>query len=224
ANPNLADSDGNTPVHYALGQKPILELLLAHKADVTATNKAGETPLHWAANAGLKDAAELLLAHGAEVNARDNNGSTPLHAAVFAGKKDLVDLLLASKANPSLPNKNGKVPLDLANSNQPVVTKSVAPGVTLTMEMSFPSPVMPYLPSATKTAIATALKEHGAVEKDIPRQPVPSPANTDFQQRLDAIMRKATAGATNPAPPLQPMPGQTLPPVPPPPIGPRTNR
>jgi ankyrin repeat protein len=56
----------------------VAELLLAHGADVNATNNAGWTPLHLAAKNGCKDEIELLLANKAAINATNNGGQTQL--------------------------------------------------------------------------------------------------------------------------------------------------
>ena len=46
------------------GRKDVVELLLANKADVNATNNNRDTPLHVAASEGHKDVAEVLRQHG----------------------------------------------------------------------------------------------------------------------------------------------------------------
>jgi ankyrin repeat protein len=85
----------STPLHAACsrGRKDIIELLLANKADVNATDIRKDTPLHMAAQAGHQDIVELLLANKADVNAKNNNGSTPLDEAAKKGHKDVVELL-----------------------------------------------------------------------------------------------------------------------------------
>ena len=73
------------------GHKDVVELLLAHGAEINAANnKYGATPLHLAAQEGYKGVAELLLARGAEVNAKDKDGETPLYIA--AKKNRSIDL------------------------------------------------------------------------------------------------------------------------------------
>jgi ankyrin repeat protein len=114
-NPNFVsskDNDGLMPLHHAasIGNKDMIELLLANNADVNATAQrqiltsrgghpfpdisgSGMTPMHYAAMSGNKDVVELLLANKADVNAKDREGLTPLHAAEAHGHKDIVELL-----------------------------------------------------------------------------------------------------------------------------------
>jgi ankyrin repeat protein len=98
AEPDLVlsrDFGGFTPLHWAVikGQKDIVELLLANKADVNAkANRDGRTPLHMAVFAGHKDVLEMLLARNADVDANSQQG-TPLHLAQSLGRTDLANLL-----------------------------------------------------------------------------------------------------------------------------------
>jgi ankyrin repeat protein len=84
------DFDGATPLIVAVenGHLEVTRLLLASRADVSATNGGGQTPLHVAAIVGQKDAAKLLLDNEAPVDARDGRSQTPLHFAAMHGRED----------------------------------------------------------------------------------------------------------------------------------------
>ena len=98
-------------------------LLLAHGADVNATNRLGGTALHLAVLSGNPAMAKLLLEHRAAVDSRNDHGETPLFAAVRlaaglgglpAGKSitnaaiTLVGLLLANHASVNATNLQGR--------------------------------------------------------------------------------------------------------------------
>jgi ankyrin repeat protein len=57
----------------------VIEVLLAHRADISAKDKDGSTALHWAADRGDKEVIEALLAGSVDVNEKNKNGSTALH-------------------------------------------------------------------------------------------------------------------------------------------------
>lgn len=93
------------------GRKDVVELLLAHGADVNVKDLHGETPLHKAVCGGHGQAVESLLAAKADINAEDSCKSTPLREAVTSKRPDMVSLLLAQGASVNVALQNGETPL-----------------------------------------------------------------------------------------------------------------
>jgi ankyrin repeat protein len=58
-----------------------VEFLIAHGADVNATNPSGQTALHGAAYMGADAAVRVLVRHGAKLNVQDAQGQTPYRLA-----------------------------------------------------------------------------------------------------------------------------------------------
>jgi ankyrin repeat protein len=100
AQPNCADSDGNTPLHFAaLSATPIVAALLCDAgAAVDAVNRSGHTPLGVACEAGNWELARFLLERGAKLEVA--HGQPALLAAAAAAEDDVqgVKLLLRRKA------------------------------------------------------------------------------------------------------------------------------
>lgn len=75
----------------AYGMAPVVQVLLAHGADVNGQDVTGFTALHGAAKAGRLDIAKRLIEAGADVGIKDRNGYTAL---TYAGKaSDMIELL-----------------------------------------------------------------------------------------------------------------------------------
>src|SRR5262245_3015099 len=89
-------------------EKAALALVRAGGLDVKARNAAGDTPLHRAAEKGMRALAESLLARGAEVNARAKNGETPLHFAALDADASVAELLLDAGADAAARNADGE--------------------------------------------------------------------------------------------------------------------
>jgi ankyrin repeat protein len=108
ANPN-----GETPLMIAAirGSLPAVKLLLGRGA---ALNRAGWTPLHYAASGPDNGVTAWLLTQGAAVDARSPNGTTPLMMAARYGNSLLVPLLLKAGADPALANEQGLTAADFA--------------------------------------------------------------------------------------------------------------
>lgn len=83
--PNLADSDGNTPVHLAIKSHVSAErlaLLLSLEYPVNRRNSQGQTPLLLAISTHQYDSARVLLENGADPFLNDNLGNSAASLAV----------------------------------------------------------------------------------------------------------------------------------------------
>jgi ankyrin repeat protein len=103
-------------------REAVLALLRTFPAPVNAKGeRAGQTPLQWAAYRADKDLVELLLAKGADVNVKDDIGQTPLHYAApswhLEDSKEVAELLLARGADINAKDENGVTPIHMALYN-----------------------------------------------------------------------------------------------------------
>ncbi|RDX66025.1 Acyl-CoA-binding domain-containing protein 2 [Mucuna pruriens] len=76
---NLKDSEGRTPLHWAVdrGHLDVTELLVGRNVDVNAKDNDGQTPLHYAVTCEREAIAEYLVKHNADIYSKDNDGSSP---------------------------------------------------------------------------------------------------------------------------------------------------
>ncbi|KAK1841563.1 hypothetical protein CCHR01_15797 [Colletotrichum chrysophilum] len=104
--PNLAGSEGKTPLHVAAasGNVEAVKTLLESQADLSRTDDWGRTPLLLAC-VGEKDApetCEALLDGGAAVNDQGQFGRTPLFQASYYGRGEVVRVLLDQRRDADL--------------------------------------------------------------------------------------------------------------------------
>ncbi|KAK2829538.1 hypothetical protein Q7C36_017528 [Tachysurus vachellii] len=123
ADVNVAQRDTClTPLHLACrrGLEEHVELLLAHRADVTAQNREGETPLN-AACAGAERPAEAvrylgvvqrLIQAGAHAHTAGRKQHTALHNACSNCSYQIADMLLQHGAQADATNCAGYTPMD----------------------------------------------------------------------------------------------------------------
>jgi ankyrin repeat protein len=109
ADVNALDDNGFSPLRYAVGANnlPLIELLLAKKANPNRPDNFGVTPL-FTQNAAI---VKTLLDHGANPNVVDREGRTVLH---YYPQRELVPLFAAKHFNFNAKDKNEKTPLHLA--------------------------------------------------------------------------------------------------------------
>ena len=97
ADPTVADSAGDTPLHAAAAaNRPrcCAVLLEADAAGSRKGNRAGSHPLELAAEAGAMHACRVLLENRADVDAQSRRGRAALHAATRGGHLAVSRLLV----------------------------------------------------------------------------------------------------------------------------------
>ncbi len=101
---DTVNTAGETPLMMAAlrGNLAAMQALAARGA---ALDRAGWTPLHYAASSASADGVRWLLERGVNVNARAPNGNTPLMLAARYGSEDSVTALLNRGADRSLRNE-----------------------------------------------------------------------------------------------------------------------
>lgn len=127
---NSAGEFNATPLMKAArhGHTGVVELLLKHKAKITARDIDGATPLIHAAHGGNTDVVKLLIAHGALVDEADLLGRTALMYACSNGNLAAAQLLLDSGANMEARDEQGNTPLLVSYRHRPVLELLISRG------------------------------------------------------------------------------------------------
>ena len=120
---------GDTALHVAAAayDREIAEELVSRGANVSARNRRGAEPLHYAADENPAsdrwdpdaqyEVIEFLIRSGADPNSPDKSGVAPLHRAVRTRCTAAVRALLVNGADAVKRNKSGSTPLHLAVQN-----------------------------------------------------------------------------------------------------------
>lgn len=122
-NINEKDSEGLSPIHYAvcLRYADIFRLLIKHRdTNLNATDNRGWTPLHYAVKHNNYEFVRTLLKKRSIKKGEmlrislfnsEENGMTPLHMACFFGLYEIAELLVYKKAPINKQDINGNSPL-----------------------------------------------------------------------------------------------------------------
>lgn len=112
----LFSEDEDTPLHLAAKHSLIdmADLLIAHGAEVNATNRRLQTPLHWAVYKNHFELVALLLQHGADINSQEDDGDTPLVWAAYRGHLEMARYLIREGAKIHIYNHENSTALHWA--------------------------------------------------------------------------------------------------------------
>ncbi|KAM0431394.1 hypothetical protein ACHAPT_005371 [Fusarium lateritium] len=116
----VKDREGLAPLHWAasIGHTATVEVLLQQeRLDLDATDLAGFTALHKAAENGRVEIVKLLIDSGADVEASGDGQDTALHRAVAKGQMESVKVLLSLRADKGARGTQGKSMLHVAAEN-----------------------------------------------------------------------------------------------------------
>ncbi|KAK0702406.1 ankyrin repeat-containing domain protein [Lasiosphaeris hirsuta] len=90
------------------GNCEIVQMLLAHNADINERNSSGMTALHLAIEYQQEDVIMILLGSGVDINATDNEGRTALSMAVNNSCESGVRLFLLHGADPMIKSASSR--------------------------------------------------------------------------------------------------------------------
>ena len=99
--PNVAEPDGTTPLHWAVrnNDTALVERLIRAGADVKAANRYGVAAMALACESGGAAIVEKLLAAGVSADATGSYGETALHTCARSGSVEAVKVLIAHGAS-----------------------------------------------------------------------------------------------------------------------------
>ena len=121
--PDISDSKGNTPLHYACqyGCILIVNLLIDKNCNQTMVNSEKELALHKACCNSL-EITHLL--NSCDVNSQNAYGDTPLHLACANNKSDIVEYLIEKrKCDVNISNQEGKLAIHIACRQSQAIVK-----------------------------------------------------------------------------------------------------
>ncbi|XP_071112230.1 ankyrin repeat and SOCS box protein 2-like [Haliotis cracherodii] len=108
--PNIANNDGDTPLHEATEKSslPMVQLLLkSGKCKLDAKNRDGQTPLMKAAFFDYLDIMKCLHLKGASIDAKDARGKTALFYALDEGSEKTAIYLMKNKCDVNVMDNGG---------------------------------------------------------------------------------------------------------------------
>ncbi|KNC53223.1 uncharacterized protein AMSG_09310 [Thecamonas trahens ATCC 50062] len=121
---NVANDQGNTPLHFAAyeGYLACVSVLVKAGANPAKANVEQCTPLHWAAATGRTRICEILCSANASINAVDVDGRTALQEAALNEHYPTCKILLDGGADPNVADPQGRTVLHFMGASGDVRT------------------------------------------------------------------------------------------------------
>jgi ankyrin repeat protein len=170
ADPNAAQPDGTTALHWAAyhDRADLAAQLLAAGAKADATNRFGITPLALACQNGSEPIVRALLAAGADANTTQRGGETVLMLAARTGRPGPVRLLLEKGAKVGAHDRNDQTALMWAagEGHAEVLTLLVAHGADVRTRLPSGFTALLFAAREGKSAAVKALLAAGAHVND----------------------------------------------------------
>lgn len=158
----------------AQGESPLMMAIISNQTDLAKTliargaeiNKAGWSPLHYAATRGNIEIMRMLLAREAYVDAQAPNWATPLMYAAQFGSEDAVRLLLRNDADVWIRDTRGETALEYARRGGK--EDSIALIAAAQRRRKDPGKVKPVAPLSPASAAALKGEPIPEVPEEIP--------------------------------------------------------
>ena len=121
ANVNDVDSEDRTALMYACeaGHFDSAEVLINFNSNLHATDKYGESALHYALRGNKENIflVRILCQNGVMINQKNRQGHSALHIAALKNSSKIVPILVQYAAEIDATDSDGKTPLMLAAEN-----------------------------------------------------------------------------------------------------------
>lgn len=176
----IADTDVNvrdnetdkTALDHAVenGNREMVQLLLAHGANVNGVDQYGRTPLMRLGEDSTSDLVWDLISAGAKVNHKDENGETALMAAAYRNNSNLVKELLEAGAEVNIANNDGATALIIAASSGRVnnVRTLILAGANIEARDSEGKNALKHAIENDGRAVIRLLRSKGSLESPVP--------------------------------------------------------
>ncbi|MEB3327942.1 MAG: ankyrin repeat domain-containing protein [Candidatus Sericytochromatia bacterium] len=177
----------------ARGDLAGVKQLVEQGARVESRDRAGMSPLAWAAQRGRTAVAAYLVTRRVNLNPLDHHGFTPLMWAAQEGHVGVVEVLLRAGANPWVRNRHGVSALWLARWSRHAPTIAMLEGWLTGRVAASPRP-RPVVAATAAVAAAPSATPTPAPPVAAPAAaPTPGPA-APAAAREQALLRLAQAG------------------------------